>query len=54
MTVTDVSHCAYWIIDVETPEQAYQIAARASAAPGPGGRPGNMPIEVPDDERAAR
>ena len=36
----------YWIVDVETPEQAYQIAARASAAPGPGGRPINMPIEV--------
>jgi hypothetical protein len=36
----------YWIIDVETPEQAYQIAARASAAPGPGGEPANMPIEV--------
>lgn len=36
----------YWIIDVESPEQAYQIAARASAAPGPGGVRGNMPIEV--------
>jgi hypothetical protein len=36
----------YWVIDVETPEQAYQIAARASAAPGPGGQPANMPIEV--------
>jgi len=36
----------YWIIDVESPEQAYKIAARASAAPGPGGKPGNIPIEV--------
>lgn len=36
----------YWIIDVESPEQAYRIAARASAAPGPGGKPGSMPIEV--------
>ncbi len=36
----------YWIVDVETPEQAYAIAARASAAPGPGGKPINMPIEV--------
>ena len=36
----------YWIVDVETPEQAYAIAARASAAPGPGGAPMNMPIEV--------
>jgi hypothetical protein len=36
----------YWIIDVESPEEAYNIAARASAAPGPGGKPGSMPIEV--------
>ena len=36
----------YWVIDVETPEQAYKIAARASAAPGRGGNSGNMPIEV--------
>jgi len=36
----------YWIIDVESPEQAYKVAARASAAPGPGGKPGNIPIEV--------
>lgn len=36
----------YWIIDVESPKQAYEIAARASAAPGPGGKPGSMPIEV--------
>jgi hypothetical protein len=36
----------YWIVDVETPERAYEIAGRASAAPGPGGAPLNMPIEV--------
>ena len=36
----------YWIVDVERPEQAYAIAARASAAPGQGGKPMNMPIEV--------
>jgi hypothetical protein len=36
----------YWIVDVESAEQAYAIAARASAAPGPGGKPLNMPIEV--------
>ena len=36
----------YWIIDVENPERAYEVAARASAAPGPGGAPLNMPIEV--------
>jgi len=36
----------YWIVDVENAERAYQLAARASAAPGPGGAPLNMPIEV--------
>jgi hypothetical protein len=36
----------YWIIDVDSPEQAYKIAARASQAPGAGGEPSNMPIEV--------
>ena len=36
----------YWIVDVESPERAYAIAARVSAAPGPGGAPLNMPIEV--------
>jgi hypothetical protein len=36
----------YWIVDVESPERAYAIAAKVSAAPGPGGKPLNMPIEV--------
>lgn len=36
----------YWIVDSETPERAIEIAARTSAAPGPGGSPVNMPIEV--------
>jgi hypothetical protein len=36
----------YWIVDCEGPERAYAIAARASAAPGRGGAPLNMPIEV--------
>jgi hypothetical protein len=36
----------YWIVDVESPQRAYEIAARASAAPGPGGTPLNLPIEV--------
>ena len=36
----------FWIVDVETKAQAYAIAARASAAPGKGGVPMNMPIEV--------
>lgn len=36
----------YWIVDVATPDRAYEIAGRISAAPGPGGVPTNMPIEV--------
>jgi len=36
----------FWIVDVPTPERAYEIAAMASAAPGQGGKPMNMPIEV--------
>ena len=36
----------FWIIDVDSPERAYAIAARISAAPGPGGAPLNMPVEV--------
>jgi hypothetical protein len=36
----------YWVVDVATPERAYAIAGRISAAPGPGGVPTNMPIEV--------
>jgi hypothetical protein len=36
----------FWIIDVENPERAYAVAAKVSAAPGPGGTPLNMPIEV--------
>lgn len=36
----------YWIIDVESPERAYEIAAAASLAPGQGGAPLYLPIEV--------
>jgi hypothetical protein len=36
----------YWMVDVNTPERALEIAGRISAAPGPGGVPTNMPIEV--------
>ena len=36
----------YWMVDVECAERAYEIAARLSAGPGPGGVPTNMPIEV--------
>jgi hypothetical protein len=36
----------YWIVEVDRPERAYEIAAQASAAPGPGGKPLVIPIEV--------
>jgi len=36
----------YWIVEVDTTERAYEIAAKASAAPGPGGKPLIIPIEV--------
>lgn len=36
----------FWIIEVERPERAYELAAKASAAPGPRGAPLNMAIEV--------
>jgi hypothetical protein len=36
----------YWIVDTASPERAYEIAGRISAAAGPGGVPTNMPIEV--------
>jgi hypothetical protein len=34
------------MIDVESQSRAYEIAAKVSAAPGPGGRPIAQPIEV--------
>ena len=36
----------FWILDVEDSARAYQIAAQISAAPGKGGVPLNMPIEI--------
>ena len=36
----------FWMIDVPNAAEAYRIAARASAQPGPGGKPLNIPIEV--------
>ncbi len=36
----------YWVVEVATPERAHAIAGRIAAAPGPGGFPTNMPIEV--------
>jgi hypothetical protein len=36
----------YWTVDVDSPERAYEVAARLSAGPGPGGVPLSMAIEV--------
>jgi hypothetical protein len=36
----------YWIVDVDSPEQAYAIAARLSQAPAGGDMTENMPVEV--------
>jgi hypothetical protein len=36
----------YFMVDVESAEEAYRIAARLSLAPAPAGTPGTMPVEV--------
>jgi hypothetical protein len=36
----------YWIVDVESRDRAYAIAGKASTAPGPGGKPLGIKIEV--------
>ena len=36
----------FWIVDVENAERAYAIAGKASTAPGPGGEPLGIKIEV--------
>ena len=36
----------FWIIDVNSADDAYKFAARVSSCPGPGGKPLNMPVEV--------
>jgi hypothetical protein len=36
----------FWIVDVDNPERAYDIAATVSSAPGPGGAPLVIPVEV--------
>ncbi|MFI7359346.1 YciI family protein [Streptomyces avidinii] len=46
----------YWVVDVKSEDRALEIAARASACPGPGGKPGSDPVEVhpiPGDPTAA-
>jgi len=36
----------FWIVEVKSAQRAYEIAAKASCAPGPGGKPLFIPIEV--------
>lgn len=36
----------FWIVEVPSAQRAYEIAASASVAPGPGGTPMGIPIEV--------
>jgi hypothetical protein len=36
----------FWIVDVDGPARAREIAARLSGLPGRGGAPANIPIEV--------
>ncbi|MET9596261.1 YciI family protein [Streptomyces sp. NPDC006459] len=46
----------YWVVDVKSEDRALEIAARASACPGAGGKPSNDPVEVhpiPGDPTAA-
>lgn len=50
----------FWIVDCEGPNRAVEIAGRASAAPGFGGAPMSIPIELrqvmsaPGDEGVAK
>ena len=36
----------FWIVDVDSAQRAYEIAAKVSSAPGPGGTPLVIPVEV--------
>jgi hypothetical protein len=36
----------FWMVDVDSEQRAIEIAARTSAAPGPGGAPTRKPIVV--------
>ncbi len=36
----------YWIVDVDSAERAHAIAAKASMAPGPGGKALHLTLEV--------
>ena len=36
----------FWVVECDSKERAYAIAAKASSSPGPGGAPTGTPIEV--------
>jgi hypothetical protein len=36
----------FWVVECDSEERAYAIAAKASSSPGPGGAPTDVPIEV--------
>ena len=36
----------FWIVDVASTQRAYEIAAKVSSAPGQGGKPLVIPVEV--------
>ena len=36
----------FWIVEVKNAAEAYDIAAKISLCPGPGGKPLHMPLEV--------
>jgi hypothetical protein len=42
----------FWIVEVDDAPRAYEIATKASSAPGPGGKPLIIPIEVRQVMRA--
>jgi len=42
----------YWLVDVDSTARAYEIAAKISVAPGPGGKPMYLGLEVRQVMRA--
>ena len=46
LSIADRSNFGVDIVDVENAERAYAIAGKASTAPGPGGKPLGIEIEV--------
>ena len=36
----------FWIVEVKDADEAYELAAKVSVCPGPGGQPLHMPLEL--------